>query len=100
LQVRRLAESTQSLFRWFDADRRTTYPALVKVIDPTHYEKAIITAIDEVLDESGTVRDNASEELAKIRMKIPSLRRPVGASVLAGICGAGLVDRFRLGKFC
>src|SRR5579863_3202189 len=25
-------------------------------------------------------------------MKIPSLRRPVGASVLAGICGAGLVD--------
>ena len=25
-------------------------------------------------------------------MKIPSLRRPVGASVLAGVCGAGLVD--------
>src|SRR5450631_1294867 len=25
-------------------------------------------------------------------MKIPSLRRPVGASVLAGICGAGLID--------
>src|SRR4051794_10209062 len=25
-------------------------------------------------------------------MKIPSLRRPVGASVLAGICGAGLLD--------
>ena len=70
LQVRGLAESTQSLFRWFDADRRTAYPALVKVIDPTHYEKAIITAIDEVLDESGTVRDNASEELAKIRMNL------------------------------
>jgi DNA mismatch repair protein MutS2 len=70
LQVRRLAESTQSLFRWFDADRRTNYPALVKVIDPTHYEKAIIAAIDEVLDESGTVRDNASEELAKIRMNL------------------------------
>jgi DNA mismatch repair protein MutS2 len=70
LQIRRLAESMQSLFRWFDADRRTTYPAFVKVIEPTHYEKAIITAIDEVLDESGTVRDNASEELAKIRMNL------------------------------
>ena len=70
LQVRRLAESTQSLFRWFDPERRTTYPALVKVIDPTHYEKAIIAAIDEVLDESGTVRDNASEELAKIRLNL------------------------------
>ncbi len=25
-------------------------------------------------------------------MKLPSLRRPVGSSVLAGVCGAGLVD--------
>src|SRR5579862_5643039 len=25
-------------------------------------------------------------------MRLPSLRRPVGASVLAGVCGAGLVD--------
>ncbi|HVV50315.1 MAG TPA: hypothetical protein VHO06_11690, partial [Polyangia bacterium] len=25
-------------------------------------------------------------------MKLPSLRRPVGASVLAGVCGAGLLD--------
>ena len=25
-------------------------------------------------------------------MKLPSLRRPVGASVLAGVCGAGVVD--------
>src|SRR6185437_9145783 len=25
-------------------------------------------------------------------MKLPSLRRPVGSSVLAGVCGAGVVD--------
>src|SRR5580698_2815877 len=70
LQVRRLAESIQSIFRWFDPERRTTYPALAKVIDPTHYEKSIIAAIDEVIDESGTVRDNASEELANIRLSL------------------------------
>jgi len=28
-------------------------------------------------------------------MRLPSLRRPVGASVLAGVCGAGLVDAAR-----
>jgi len=28
-------------------------------------------------------------------MRIPSLRHPVGASVLAGVCGAGLVDAVR-----
>ena len=70
MQIRRLAESMQSIFRWFDAERRIAYPALAKVIEHTHYEKSIITAIDEVLDESGTVRDNASEELANIRLSL------------------------------
>src|SRR5579872_6850053 len=28
LQVRRLAEGTQSIFRWFDPERRVAYPAL------------------------------------------------------------------------
>jgi DNA mismatch repair protein MutS2 len=70
MQIRRLAESTNSLFRWFDPERRTAYPALAKVIEHTHYEKNIIASIDEVLDESGTVRDNASEELANIRLSL------------------------------
>jgi DNA mismatch repair protein MutS2 len=70
LQIRRLAEGMQSIFRWFDPERRTAYPALVKVIDPTHYEKSIIASIDEVLDESGMVRDNASPGLAEIRLSL------------------------------
>ena len=70
LQIRRLAEGMESIFRWFDTDRRTAYPALAKVIEHTHYEKAIVKAIDEVLDESGTVRDNASQELADIRLSL------------------------------
>ena len=70
MQIRRLAESTQSIFRWFDAERKTAYPALARVIAHTQYEKAIIALIDEVLDESGTVRDNASEELANIRLSL------------------------------
>ncbi len=70
MQIRRLAESTSSIFRWFDAERRTAYPALAKVIAHTRYEKSIIASIDEVLDESGTVRDNASEELANIRLSL------------------------------
>src|ERR1700733_12456639 len=61
MQIRRLAESMQSIFRWFDPERKTAYPALARVIAATHYEKSVIAAIDEVLDESGSVRDNASE---------------------------------------
>jgi DNA mismatch repair protein MutS2 len=65
--VRKLAESMQNIFRWFDNDRRLAYPALVKVIDDTYYEKVIMELIDDVLLENGEVKDNASEELARIR---------------------------------
>lgn len=67
MQVRKLAESMQNIFRWFDNDRRLAYPALVKVIDETYYEKVIMELIDDVLLENGEVKDNASEELARIR---------------------------------
>jgi len=68
LLVRRLADSLQGIFRWFDSERRIAFPALATVIKDTYYEKAIIGLIDEVLDETGNVKDSASEELSRIRM--------------------------------
>jgi DNA mismatch repair protein MutS2 len=68
--VRKLAESLQSIFRWFDADRRVSHPALSRVIKDTYFEKVILELIDEVLDEGGQVKDNASEELERIRMSL------------------------------
>ncbi|MCW3464374.1 endonuclease MutS2 [Chitinophaga nivalis] len=68
--LRKLAESMHSIVRFFDHDRRTQYGGLFEVIKDTHYEKKITATIDEVLDELGQVRDNASPELAKIRMSL------------------------------
>ena len=70
MPIRRLTENTGSIFRWFDNDRRTAFPGLAKVIEGTYFEKQIIENIDEILDENGTVRDNASEDLQKIRMSL------------------------------
>lgn len=70
MPIRRLTENTGSIFRWFDNDRRTAFPGLAKVIEGTYFEKQIIENIDEVLDENGTVRDNASDDLQKIRMSL------------------------------
>ena len=70
LMIRRLAENTSSIFRWFDNERRLAYPALSKVVEDTYYEKTINELIDDVLDESGNVKDSASEELANIRMSL------------------------------
>jgi DNA mismatch repair protein MutS2 len=70
LLIRRLAENTNNIFRWFDNERRTAYPALTKVINDSYYEKVIVEMIDEILDETGQVKDSASEELAEIRMSL------------------------------
>jgi DNA mismatch repair protein MutS2 len=70
LQLKKLAESIEKIFRWFDNERKLAYNAMVRVIDNTYYEKAIVAMIDEVLDESGQVKDNASDDLKQIRMSL------------------------------
>jgi DNA mismatch repair protein MutS2 len=68
--IRKLADNLKSIFRWFDKDRVLAYPAIYKVCSETYYEKAILTLLDDVLDENGAVKDNASPELARIRMSL------------------------------
>ena len=70
IEIRKLAELMKNIFRWFDAERRNVYNSLVKIIDGTYYEKAIIEMIDDIIDESGQVKDNASDELQNIRMNL------------------------------
>lgn len=70
MMIKRLTESMGTIFRWFDNERRMAYPALTMVLQDSYYEKNIVTAIIEVLDESGVVLDNASPELQKIRLNL------------------------------
>ncbi len=70
VQLRRLAESMEKIFRWFDRERKIAYTALAKLIEGVHYEKAIVKMIDDVLDEQGQVKDTASVELKNIRMDL------------------------------
>lgn len=70
VNLRKLAQSIESIFRWFDKERRETYDALTLVIEGTYYEKAVLQLIDEVVDETGVVKDNASAELQSIRMNL------------------------------
>lgn len=68
VDLRKLAESMEKIFRWFDQERREAYSGLAEVISGTYYEKKIKAIIEEVIDETGTVKDNASDDLAAIRM--------------------------------
>lgn len=92
MPVRKLTENMGSIFRWFDAERRTSFPALTQVIAGTYYEKTIIEMIDEILDENGNVKDNASEDLQRIRMNLFRKRnelRRMFEKVIAKLAKAG-----------
>ncbi len=92
LQIRKLAENIHTVFRWFNNDRRNFFPSLTKVIEHTYYEKVIIELIDEVLDEYGNVKDNASDALYKTRMNLYRKRnelRRVFDKVVAKLAKAG-----------
>jgi len=74
LQIRKLPESIQKIFRWLDKDRKAIYPALYKIIENTYFEKVILELIDDVIDETGKVKDNASGELLRIRQQLSKKR--------------------------
>ena len=50
VDIRKLAESIEKIFRWFDAERKEAYSGLGEVIQGTHYERKIKELIDEVID--------------------------------------------------
>ncbi|HET9747349.1 MAG TPA: DNA mismatch repair protein MutS, partial [Chitinophagaceae bacterium] len=70
MEIRKLAELMKNIFRWFDDERRKVYNALAGVLEGSYYEKAIAELIDDILDENGQVKDNASGELQNIRMNL------------------------------
>ena len=70
LQIKKLANAIQQIFRWFTPDRKIAYSSLALIIEETYFEKTISLLIDEILDEYGIVKDGASEKLSDIRMTL------------------------------
>ena len=70
LSIKKLTAAIQQIFRWFDKERRIAFPSLTLVISETYFEKTIAEMIGEILDDDGNVKDNASEELSEIRMRL------------------------------
>jgi DNA mismatch repair protein MutS2 len=94
LEIRKLPQSMQSIFKWFDRDRKEVYAALYRVLENSYYEKAIVELIDEVIDETGNVKDSASDELFRIRQQLTRRRnelRRVFDRIVQKLSKSGLV---------
>ena len=75
LLIRRLMMHMEQIFKWFDEERRSAYPNLCLILHDTYFEKYIIEAMDVIIDDRGLVKDNASEDLAYIRMQLYKKRQ-------------------------
>jgi DNA mismatch repair protein MutS2 len=65
----------RGIFRFFNATRRDTYPALYQIIRKLSFDEGLIKAIESVIDEDGNIRPDASPELQKIRKRIGSKQK-------------------------
>jgi DNA mismatch repair protein MutS2 len=70
ISISKLATSIEKIFRWFDSERKIAYSSLHTVIQNTYYEKLILELINDVIDDTGNVKDSASQDLQSIRMNL------------------------------
>lgn len=105
LLIARLCENLQQIFRWMDTERRQAFPAMAEVLGECYEEKKIPEAIQQVIDDTGTVKDTASSDLQQIRQQIYKKRvelrrifdRVVGKLQKAGF-SADIAESFSNGR--
>jgi DNA mismatch repair protein MutS2 len=73
LLISKIVAKMRLVFDFFK-DRTTRFPLLFSKLQDITYEKGILEAIDQVIDETGVVRSNASPELARIRKNLARKR--------------------------
>jgi DNA mismatch repair protein MutS2 len=69
--------STQAISAFFNEERQDKYPELSKVLFFAEFDHSLLKDINFIMDEKGKIRDNASEELLRIRRKLHKNRSQV-----------------------
>lgn len=65
----------RDIYRFFTVERQEAYLALYDIIRPVEFNEELLQAIEQVIDEDGNIRPDASPELQKIRRHIQSKYR-------------------------
>lgn len=73
LSMQQLSLTIRDILLWFKRHNEL-YPNLRALTEKINYEKAIAEIIGAVIDDNGSVRDNASRELMQIRAELSSMR--------------------------
>ncbi len=79
-----------------DSEETTTYPALSRLAEDVAIFPKIVERIDKILNKYGKIKDDASEELHKIRRDVESTTRGISHSLRTIIQNAqreGYIDK-------
>lgn len=76
MKIHQASMLVNSLLVFFDK-RESEFPLLNGTLENVYYTKEIVEAIEKVFDNTGNVKDNASELLAQIRMNMHGLKRQI-----------------------
>ncbi len=94
--LKRSLETLRSIVAFFKEKEQETFPRLYFVIRDIRIFPFLYDKIDQILTKNGTIKDNASPELVKIRREILSLQSGVSkimAKILKHAQAEGLVEK-------
>lgn len=94
--LKRSLETLRSIVSFFKDKERELFPRLFLVIQDIRIFPFLYDKIDQILTKNGTIKDNASPELVKIRREILSLQSGVSkimAKILKHAQAEGLVEK-------
>lgn len=94
--LKRSLETLRSIVNFFKDRERELFPRLFQVIQDIRIFPFLYDKIDQILTKNGTIKDNASPELVKIRREILSLQSGVSkimAKILKHAQAEGLVEK-------
>lgn len=94
--LKRSLETLRAIVSFFREKEQETFPRIYQVIRDIHVFPFLYEKIDQILTKNGTIKDNASPELVKIRREILSLQSGVSkimAKILKHAQSEGLVEK-------
>ncbi len=75
LRLSQILRLTSDIFGFFSTNRQDVYPHLYQIIRSMTFDEGLLEAIDQVIDEEGQIRPDASPELLRIRKSILSKQK-------------------------
>lgn len=74
VSIRNLCKTIKIIFQWFKG-KKELYPNLFSIITNIEYDPNILQLINSIIDEQNQLKDDASEELIRIRKSLSEIRQ-------------------------